>query len=162
MGEDAGKFFMGQMLDVLAYMQSKGVAHRDLKLENILVDDQLNIKLTDFGFASFKHINKLKTYTGTPTYMAPEIKEGKIYDGRKTDIFSAGVILFIITLGTFPFKEAKKEDKYYSLLVEGKHDEYWSIMEKDFKLSDDFKDIITKCLSYDPAERPNLEDLISH
>ena len=96
MGEDGGRFFLNQMIDVLSYMQSKNVVHRDLKLENILVDDNLNLKVADFGFATYKKINKLKSYRGTMTYMAPEIKEGKMYDGRQIDVFSTGVILFII------------------------------------------------------------------
>ena len=82
MGEDAGRFFLSQMIDVLGYMQGKGVVHRDLKLENILVDDQMNLKVADFGFATYKKINKLSSYRGTMTYMAPEIKEGKVYDGK--------------------------------------------------------------------------------
>ena len=82
MGEDAGRFFLTQMIDVLSYMQGKGVVHRDLKLENILVDDELNLKVADFGFATYKKINKLQSYRGTMTYMAPEIKEGKVYDGK--------------------------------------------------------------------------------
>ena len=72
------------------------MVHRDLKLENILVDENMNLKVADFGFATFKHVNKLQSYRGTMTYMAPEIKEGKTYDGRQIDIFSTGVILFII------------------------------------------------------------------
>lgn len=82
MGEDAGRYFLTQMIDVLSYMQGKGVVHRDLKLENILVDDELNLKVADFGFATYKKINKLQSYRGTMTYMAPEIKEGKVYDGK--------------------------------------------------------------------------------
>jgi serine/threonine protein kinase len=54
------------------------------------------------------------------TYMAPEIKEGKIYDGAKVDIFSVGVILFILVQGIFPFKEARKEEYFYNLLMQGK------------------------------------------
>ena len=84
------------MLDVLDYMHGKNVVHRDLKLENILVDEELNLKVVDFGFATFRKINNLKTYRGTMTYMAPEIKENKVYDGIKIDLFSTAVILFII------------------------------------------------------------------
>lgn len=69
------------MLDVLTYMHGKGVVHRDLKLENILVDDVMNLKVADFGFATFRKIHNLSSYRGTMTYMAPEIKEGKKYDG---------------------------------------------------------------------------------
>jgi len=79
------------------------VVHRDLKLENTLIDENLNIVVADFGFATFKKVDELKSYKGTKTYMAPEIKEGKIYDGKAADIFSLGIILFVIVKGLFPF-----------------------------------------------------------
>ena len=63
-------------------MHENGIAHRDLKLDNILVDEDLNLKVADFGFATYKQIDALSSYKGTKTYMAPEIKESKVYDGR--------------------------------------------------------------------------------
>merc|ERR1719375_131117 len=161
MGEDAGRYFLNQMIHVLGYMQSKNVVHRDLKLENILVDDNLNLKVADFGFATYKKINKLKSYRGTMTYMAPEIKEGKQYDGRQIDVFSTGVILFIIVQGIFPFKEAKKDEYFYNLLLNNKLETYWKKVGGN-NLSDEFKDLILKMFSYDGSKRPTIEELKEH
>lgn len=98
-------------------MKKLQISHRDLKLENILVDSDLKIKIADFGYATFHKGNWLSSFKGTHTYMAPEIKESKVYCGEKIDIFSAGVILFIIIRGIFPFKEARKEESFYNLLL---------------------------------------------
>jgi len=156
MGEEGGRFFLEQMLDVLEYLQKNNVVHRDLKLENILVDENLNLKVADFGFATYKKINKLNSYRGTMTYMAPEIKEGKTYDGRQIDIFSTGVILFIIVQGIFPFKEAKKDEYFYSLILNGQLDKYWDKVGGG-SLSPEFKDLILRIFSFDGSKRPTLE-----
>jgi len=161
MGEDGGRFFMEQIKDVISYMQDKKAVHRDLKLENILVDNGLTLKVADFGFATYKKISKLTSYRGTKTYMAPEIKEGKTYDGRLTDIFSAGVILFIIVLGIFPFSEAKKDEYYYKLIYEGKLEKYWKKTGGE-NLSEEFKDLVLKMLAYNPAKRPTIAEIKKH
>jgi len=126
MGEDVGRFFAHQMLDSIEYMHQNRVVHRDLKLENILVDQHMNLKIADFGFASYKNIDCLKSYRGTMTYMAPEIKEGKVYKGTTVDLFSFGVILFIIVQGIFPFKEARKEEYFYNLILTGQSELYFN------------------------------------
>ena len=161
MGEEGGRFFMEQLKDVICYMQEKKAVHRDLKLENILVHDNLQLKIADFGFATYKKISKLSSYRGTKTYMAPEIKEGKTYDGRQTDIFSAGVILFIIVLGIFPFSEAKKDEYYYKLIYEGKLEKYWKKTGGE-NLSEEFKDLVLKMLAYNPAKRPTIDEVKNH
>jgi serine/threonine protein kinase len=161
MGEDGGRYFLSQMIDVLSYMQGKGVVHRDLKLENILVDENMDLKVADFGFATFKKIDKLKSYRGTMTYMAPEIKEGKVYDGRQIDMFSTGVILFIIVQGIFPFKEAKKDEYFYNLLLQGRVDHYWKKVGGE-RLSPEFKELILSMFNYDPSKRPTVDQLKNH
>merc|ERR1712013_241929 len=143
------------------YMHNKRVVHRDLKLENILVTDDLNLKIADFGFACYKGIDSLKSYRGTMTYMAPEIKENKEYKGTQVDMFSIGVILFIIVQGIFPFKEARKEEYFYNLLLEGKTDLYFQKVNGT-GLSDDFKDLILRSFSYDGNMRPTIEQIRSH
>jgi len=140
----------------MEYMNKKNVVHRDIKIENILFDEHMNLKLADFGFATYKKIETLKTYRGTMSYMAPEIKEGKEYDGRQTDIFSLGVVLFIVVRGIFPFKEARKDEYFYNMIVNGKIDQYFKKI-KGQHFSDDFKDLIIKMLAYDGNDRPTID-----
>jgi serine/threonine protein kinase len=161
MGEEAGRFFANQMLDSIEYMHSNRTVHRDLKLENILVDDHLNLKVADFGFASYKSIDCLKSYRGTLTYMAPEIKEGKVYKGTQVDLFSFGVILFIIVQGIFPFKEARSEEYFYNLLLTGQTELYFNKVGGQ-DLSPEFKDLVVALFAYDPEKRPTIEQIRSH
>ena len=161
MGEDAGRFFANQMLNGLEYMHSRRACHRDLKLENILVDDQLNLKIADFGFASYKNIDCLKSYRGTMTYMAPEIKEGKAYNGTQVDLFSFGVILFILVHGIFPFKEARTEEYFYNLLVHGNLQTYFEKVNGQ-NLSPEFRDLIVSLFSYDSTKRPTIDQIRAH
>lgn len=142
-------------------MHSKRVVHRDLKLENILVDDQFNLKIADFGFACFKNIDALTSYRGTMTYMAPEIKIGKAYRGTQVDLFSLGVILFIIVQGIFPFKEARKEEYFYALIQNGELEKYWT-KTNGHSLTPEFKDLVLKLFSFDGDARPTMEDFRSH
>lgn len=95
------------------------------------------------------------------TYMAPEIKEGKQYKGTEVDLFSVGVILFIIVQGIFPFKEARKEEYFYNLLLSGKIDTYFQKVNGG-NLSAEFKDLILRFFSYDGSKRPTVEEIRNH
>ena len=93
--------------------------------------------------------------------MAPEIKEGKEYDGEKVDMFSFSVILFIIVHGIFPFKEARKEEYFYNLLMTGQYELYFSKVNGT-QLSNEFKDLVAKLFSYDPSKRITASELKEH
>ena len=149
------------MLDAVEYIHTRRIVHRDLKLENILVDDNLNLKLADFGFACYKNIDALQSYRGTMTYMAPEIKEGKQYKGTNVDMFSIGVILFIIVQGIFPFKEARKEEYFYNLILQGQTDTYFQKVNGG-GLSEEFKDLILQLFSNDGDSRPQVDAIRNH
>jgi serine/threonine-protein kinase ULK/ATG1 len=89
--------------DAVGLIHSKGIAHRDIKLANILLKNDFQIKLADFGFAKVFHENVLmETYCGTPITMAPEILLSLPYD-KKCDVWSLGIILFQLVYGRLPF-----------------------------------------------------------
>lgn len=102
---DQSRFFLKQLSDCLKYLHSANknkdsIVHRDLKLENIVIDDRHNVKLIDFGFATATYPGeKLKTHCGTPSYMAPELCQRREYDGYKTDVWALGIIAFVMLTG---------------------------------------------------------------
>lgn len=126
MGERKSRFILHQLIDAIEYMHEQGIVHRDLKPENIMVDEGMNVKLLDFGFSTNRSINHLTSYRGTLTYMAPEIKTGKVYKGTEIDIFSLGVCLFAMVRGLFPFAEARRNDYWYNLIRQGHADIYFN------------------------------------
>ncbi len=94
MGEDGGRFFMNQIVTGIHYLHDRNYVHRDLKPENFLLDDNLNFKVSDFGYSSSKGFYPMKDFIGTAGYTCPEINEKKTYDGKKADVFALGVIMF--------------------------------------------------------------------
>ena len=93
-----------QVVSAVEYCHAKNIVHRDLKSENLLFDSKMNVKLVDFGFANnFDLINPLKTFCGSPPYAAPELFCGRKYYGPEVDIWSVGIILYVLVTGTLPF-----------------------------------------------------------
>jgi serine/threonine protein kinase len=92
-------------------MHDLGVTHRDIKLDNILVNDKMEIYIKDFGSSTCN--NNEATQIGSHPYIAPEVNSHASFDGITADIFSLGVLLFVMVTGRIPFRQASENDKYY-------------------------------------------------
>lgn len=109
-------YIMHSIFDAIDFMHSQGIAHRDLKPENILLDKDFNLKIADFGFATYFQRDEkriaLRTELGTRGYMAPEIEKTHRY-GEKVDTFALGVIMFICAAGFPPFRKTNNSDWWF-------------------------------------------------
>ncbi|XP_052875152.1 CBL-interacting serine/threonine-protein kinase 20-like isoform X13 [Gossypium arboreum] len=112
---DARQYFQ-QLIAAVDYCHSRGVYHRDLKPENLLVDENRNLKVSDFGLSALRESRRqdglLHTTCGTPAYVAPEVINMKGYDGAKVDIWSCGVILYVLLAGFLPFHDENLMELY--------------------------------------------------
>jgi len=107
--EDRARFFFKQLVEGVKECHDQGICHRDLKPENLLLDSNGDLKITDFGLSALHNNNENATQTstqmlhttcGSPNYVAPEILKGEGYDGRKADVWSMGVIAYVLATGT--------------------------------------------------------------
>ncbi|XP_054784568.1 CBL-interacting protein kinase 18-like [Prosopis cineraria] len=114
--EDVARKYFQQLISAVDYCHSRGVCHRDLKPENLLLDENGNLKVSDFGLSALaesKHQDGLlHTTCGTPAYVAPEVINRKGYDGFKADIWSCGVILYVLLAGYLPFQNSNLMEMY--------------------------------------------------
>jgi serine/threonine protein kinase len=170
-------YYFKQLIDGLENLHNLNICHRDIKLENLILNEKFKLLISDFEFCE-KILNKENAFInhteilGTPQYMAPEFYskreisgEYKVYyNGDKVDIFASGVLLYIMVIGRIPFKTAESTDHSYRMFVNAN-----SIFWKDEKfknvkhnLSDNFKDLINRIFEPDPDKRISLKDIKNH
>lgn len=149
----------------LQLLHKKRIIHCDIKPENVLIGNDFNIRLIDFGYSEYvsKNNNIIHSTSGSDTYCSPEIRRSYMegYDGIKSDIFSLGVLLFVIRVGKFPFKYSIYNDKRYRLIMEKDYESYWNGFKKE-NLSEEFKDLINHLICYDPDDRFSLDEVLRH
>ncbi|TRY87656.1 hypothetical protein DNTS_013609, partial [Danionella cerebrum] len=142
-----------QIVSAVQYCHQKCIVHRDLKAENLLLDADMNIKIADFGFSNeFTLGNKLDTFCGSPPYAAPELFQGKKYDGPEVDVWSLGVILYTLVSGSLPF-DGQNLKELRERVLRGKY-------RIPFYMSTDCENLLKKFLILNPTKRGSLEQQV--
>lgn len=140
--------YIDQILSAVEYLHLHDLCHRDIKPDNILMTDNLDVKLTDFGFVTFSIDGKNTGICGSPGYTAPEVFLFEVYDGKKADIWSIGVLVFTLFAGFCPFPANSKQSPHVYL---------------DFidftKIPDCIQSFVKDCLKLNPHERPTVSEL---
>lgn len=164
--EELTRWYFGEVVKAVTDCHVAGVAHCDIKLDNILLDFQYRAKLADFGLAVKLDMCKggsLQEYKGTPFYMAPEIHARRAYNAMSADIFALGVCLFIMMTRTCPFKSATSTDDHYTLFLND-NARYWRMYSQltQLKIPTDFIDLVNNLLALDPSHRLSLAEIMAH
>ncbi|XP_036091355.1 serine/threonine-protein kinase MARK1 isoform X3 [Rousettus aegyptiacus] len=142
-----------QIVSAVQYCHQKCIVHRDLKAENLLLDADMNIKIADFGFSNeFTVGSKLDTFCGSPPYAAPELFQGKRYDGPEVDVWSLGVILYTLVSGSLPF-DGQNLKELRERVLRGKY-------RIPFYMSTDCENLLKKLLVLNPIKRGSLEQIM--
>lgn len=154
--EDLARKYFQQLVSAVDFCHSRGVSHRDLKPENLLLDENEDLKVSDFGLSSLpeqlRNDGMLHTQCGTPAYVAPEVLRKKGYDGAKADIWSCGVILYVLLAGFLPFQDENMMKMYRKVFKAEFEFPPW--------FSSESKRLISKLLVSDPAKRITIQQIM--
>jgi len=155
LNEPASKLIFRQIIEGLQNIHSKNIVHRDIKLDNILIDLLNTVKICDFGVSRLiKKGEVMHDQCGTPAYIAPEILRNKGYEGFAVDVWSAGVVLYTMLAGVVPFKH-KYLDELHLSIIQGKYDDIENVSAEAMSL-------IKGILQTDPQKRLTIEQILDH
>lgn len=155
LSEEEASFLFYQIVNAVEYIHSKSISHRDLKPENILLLSNRSIKVIDFGLSNyFDNKTALDTPCGSPCYAAPEMLKNKLYDGRKVDIWSIGIILYAMVCGYLPFDDKNTQRLYQKVMK--------SQVTYTKNISSNAKNLINQMLVKDPKKRITIEGIKKH
>jgi serine/threonine protein kinase len=155
MSEDEAKKIYAQLISALSYLHSKCIAHRDIKLENVMLDSHANVKLIDFGFSTqIPNTQRVRLFCGTPSYMAPEIVKKTEFCGPPTDIYASGVLLFAFFCGRFPFK-GKDDKELYDKIATAE-------LEIPPHVPEQARSLLQLLLQKEADQRPTSTELMNH
>eukprot|EP00759_Apiculatamorpha_spiralis_P046331 PhF_6_TR42779/c1_g1_i1/m.64720 len=124
--EDRARHFFQQLICALFYVHNQGIAHRDIKPENLLVTEEGILKVSDFGLSNIQEVSeagevtetkRLKSVCGTPNYVAPEVLRRDGYNGFKSDVWSCGVVLYVMLTGQLPFHAENTQELLHSIIT---------------------------------------------
>lgn len=157
-------FFFKSLINSVKILHDLNIAHRDLKFENIVLDKNYNLKIIDFGFSTeiFNEKNEKifhKDNCGTEKYRAPELNENKPYFADKADIFTLGVILFVMLKGNQAFSKAIQSDKCYKYIYKEDYKTFWTIVKED-NIPIEAVEIINRMLCYNSVGRISIEEIM--
>ncbi|KAF8087893.1 hypothetical protein N665_0564s0028 [Sinapis alba] len=154
--EDGARRYFQQLINAIDYCHSRGVYHRDLKPENLLLDAQGNLKVSDFGLSALSRQagddGLLHTTCGTPNYVAPEVISDQGYDGATADLWSCGVILFLLLAGYFPFEDSNLMKLYIKITTAEYNCPSW--------ISPGAKNLIVRILDPNPTTRIKIPEIL--
>lgn len=169
-GEDVARFFFARVLSSVEHLHFLGIAHRDLKLENVLLDLNFNPLLTDFGLCRYLceigfTTNHPANRVGTERSMSPELFAGQRHSPVKDDLFALGYLLFMMVARHPPFMSTSVNNDHYRLLRENKVLDYWKAIDSLHSpkwCTDNFKHLITILLAVDMTIRPSIAEIKAH
>ena len=150
--------YFKQLINAVEFCHRNNIFHRDIKLENLFLGYDLQLKLGDFGFSTYNNNKFLNDFRGTQEYMAPEIFDNISFNGFYSDMWACGIILFIFFVGNFPFQKPNISDSRYKLFIKN-NKLFWKLVDKNILIPNTVKILIKGLLNINPKKRYNIDNI---